>query len=338
MEYKWDILAKRLRELAYLNAGIRITLTDTRGANPHSETFHYEGGVAQFVDYLSASRNTLSPSVIFFQGETKNFRSDGSGDFFYDIAFQYNDSYDESIHSFVNGINTKDGGTHLTGFLTSLTRAINNYSKRMSEEAAAKKGKKAAPAKKTVAGKEVTVSSEDVRKGLSAVVSVKVENPLFESQTKTKLNNPEINGLVMSASYEHINNYFEEHPREAAAIVEHAIICATAREKSRQAIQDVLNPQKALVGLTGKLSDCSCKDPNLCELYIVEVTPQAVPPRAAAKAPSRPFCPSAASSSTPKRPLPTGCCATRKSAPSSPPSVRVPVIPSTLPRPAITAS
>ena len=273
LEYKWDILAKRLRELAYLNAGIRITLTDVRGDNPRSETFHYEGGVTEFVSYLNGNRNCLSPTVISFQGETKNFRSDGTGDFFYDIAMQYNDSFEESIHSFVNGINTKDGGTHLSGFLTALTRAINNYQKRMTEEAAKKSGKKVAAkdtkkdSKKTT---EVSVTSEDVRKGLAAVVSVKVENPLFESQTKTKLNNPEVNGLVMSATYEHLNAWFEEHPAEAAKMVEHAILCATAREKSRKAIEDVMNPQKALVGLVGKLADCSSKDPSQCELYIVE--------------------------------------------------------------------
>ena len=272
LEYKWDILAKRLRELAYLNAGIKITLTDVRGANPRSETFHYQGGVAEFVKYLNEGRNTLSPTVVFFQGEKTGFRSDGSGDFFYDIALQYNDSYDESIHSFVNGINTTDGGTHLSGFLTALTRAINNYSKRMAEEAAKKSGKKVAekPKKEKEKKDEVTVTSEDIRKGLAAVVSVKVENPLFESQTKTKLNNPEVNGLMYSATYEQLNAYFEEHPKEAAAMVQHALISAQAREKARKAIEDVMNPQKAMQGLVGKLSDCSCKDPALTELYIVE--------------------------------------------------------------------
>ncbi len=270
-EYKWDILAKRLRELAYLNAGISITLTDVRGTDPRSETFKYEGGVSEFVKYLNDGKNVLSPSVITIAGETQGFRSDGSGDFFYDIALQLNDSYDESIHSFVNGINTKDGGTHLTGFLTALTRAINNYSKKMTEDAAKKSAKKgAAAAKKSSAAKEITVSSEDVRKGLAVVVSVKVENPLFESQTKTKLNNPEVNGLMQTATYGALMAYFEEHPQEAADIVNHAIISAKAREKARQAIEDVMNPQKALAGLTGKLSDCSSKDPRLCELYIVE--------------------------------------------------------------------
>ena len=124
LEYRWEILAKRLRELAYLNAGIKITLTDVRGSSPRSETFHYEGGVTEFVAYLNQGKNVLNENVISFQGETRNFRSDGTGDFFYDIAMQYNDTYDESIHSFVNGINTKDGGTHLVGFLTALTMAV----------------------------------------------------------------------------------------------------------------------------------------------------------------------------------------------------------------------
>ncbi len=272
LEYKWEILSKRLRELAYLNAGIKITLTDVRGANPRSETFHYEGGVSEFVGYLNANKNVLTPTVVSFSGELTGFRSDGTGDFLYDIAMQYNDSYEESLHSFVNGINTKDGGTHLSGFLTALTRAINNYQKQMAEEAAKKAGKKPVKSEKgeKKGGKEVAVTSEDVRKGLAAVVSVKVENPLFESQTKTKLNNPEVNGQVMSETYAKLNAYFEEHPQEAARIVEHAIISAQAREKAKKAIEEVMNPQKALVGLVGKLSDCSSKDPNLCELYIVE--------------------------------------------------------------------
>ncbi len=270
LEYKWEILSKRLRELAYLNAGIKITLTDVRGSNPRSETFHYEGGVSEFVGYLNQGKNILTPTVVAFSGELTGFRSDGTGDFLYDIAMQYNDSYEESLHSFVNGINTKDGGTHLSGFLTALTRAINNYQKQMAEEAAKKAGKKPVKGEKAKSSKEVAVTSEDVRKGLAAVVSVKVENPLFESQTKTKLNNPEVNGQVMSETYAHLNAYFEEHPQEAARIVEHAIISAQAREKAKKAIEEVMNPQKALVGLVGKLADCSSKDPSLCELYIVE--------------------------------------------------------------------
>ena len=274
LEYRWEILAKRLRELAYLNAGIKITLTDVRGISPRSETFHYEGGVTEFVAYLNQGKNVLNENVISFQGETRNFRSDGTGDFFYDIAMQYNDTYDESIHSFVNGINTKDGGTHLVGFLTALTMAINNYQKQVAEDAAKKAGKKNVKGAKESSpkknGKEIAVTSEDVRKGLAVVVSVKVENPLFESQTKTKLNNPEVRGLVQSASYERLKDYFEEHPDIASRLVEQAVKSAVAREKSRQAIEEVMNPQKALVGLVGKLSDCSSKDPRLCELYIVE--------------------------------------------------------------------
>ena len=274
LEYKWEILSKRLRELAYLNAGIRITLTDVRGSDPRSETFHYEGGVTEFVSYLNQDKNVLSEKPITFQGEVKNFRSDGTGDFFYDIAMQYSDGYEESIHSFVNGINTKDGGTHLVGFLTALTTVINNYQKQVTEEAARKAGKKTGPAqkgaKKSSSEKELTVSSEDVRKGLAVVVSVKVENPLFESQTKTKLNNPEIRGLVQSACYEQLKNFFEEHPEIAARVVAQAQKSALAREKARKAVEEVMNPQKALVGLVGKLSDCSSKDPRLCELYIVE--------------------------------------------------------------------
>ena len=160
------------------------------------------------------------------------------------------------------------------GFLTALTMAINNYQKQVAEDAAKKAGKKNVKGAKEASpkknGKEIAVTSEDVRKGLAVVVSVKVENPLFESQTKTKLNNPEVRGLVQSASYERLKDYFEEHPDIASRLVEQAVKSAVAREKSRQAIEEVMNPQKALVGLVGKLSDCSSKDPRLCELYIVE--------------------------------------------------------------------
>jgi len=293
LEYRWETLSARLRELAYLNAGIKITLTDLRGNEPRSETYHFQGGVTEFVAYINQDKairaqkvvqdkekgqettvstfQVLNDPVISFSGELKNFRSDGTGDFFYDVAFQYNNTYEESTHSFVNGINTKDGGTHLVGFLTALTMNINNYQKQLADDAAKKAGKKTGKeAPKKSSGKEVTVTSEDVRKGLVAVVSVKVENPLFESQTKTKLNNPEVRGQVQSAVYERLKDYFEEHVEVARTLVEHAMISATAREKARKAIEEVMNPQKALVGLVGKLSDCSSKDPRLCELYIVE--------------------------------------------------------------------
>ena len=287
LTYNYDILSKRLRELAYLNAGVRITLTDVRGVEPRSETFHFKGGVSEFVSYIhdmdksDAGDKNLPPPppVIKFDGELTNFRSDGTGDFWYDIAFQYNSTYKEVIYSFVNGINTKDGGTHLTGFLTAFTTAINNYAKKMEEEDALKKGGKAALAAKQAkkAGakegeKEIEqgVTSDDVRKGLCAVVSVKVENPLFESQTKTRLNNPEVNGLVRSATTNHIKQYFEEHPNEARWIIEHVRKAAAARRAANEAIKKTMNPSESIAHLLGKLSDCSCKEPEQCELYIVE--------------------------------------------------------------------
>lgn len=286
LTYNYDILSKRLRELAYLNAGVRITLTDVRGTEPRSETFHFKGGVSEFVSYIHdmdksdmGDKMEPPPPVINFAGETTNFRSDGTGDFWYDVAFQYNNTYKEVIYSFVNGINTKDGGTHLNGFLTAFTTAINNYAKKMEEEDALKKGGKVAvaakQAKKTKdkeGEKEVdtSVTSDDVRKGLCAVVSVKVENPLFESQTKTRLNNPEVNGLVRTATTNAIKNYFEEHPNEARWIIEHVRKAAAARRAANEAIKKTMNPSESIAHLLGKLSDCSCKEPAQCELYIVE--------------------------------------------------------------------
>ncbi len=293
LSYDYNILAKRLRELAYLNAGIRITLTDLRGAEPHQEVFFFKGGVSEFVTYLNngkmtppdpaaAKKEGPAPGVIHFDGEATGFRSDGTGDFLYDVAFQYNYGYPENIYSFVNGINTKDGGTHLTGFLMAMTTAINNYAKRIEEEDALKKGGKAAvtalKAKrdkdkdkedKDGKGKD-TVSIDDVRKGLSAVVSVKVENPLFESQTKTRLNNPEVTGLMRTGTTNAIKAYFEEHPAEARWIVNKAQKSAMARKAAMEAIRKVVGGGEGLAHLKGKLTDCSCKDPSLCELYIVE--------------------------------------------------------------------
>ena len=288
LTYNYEILAKRLRELAYLNAGISITLTDVRGADPRSETFHFQGGVAEFVGYLNQGKLTPPqagekkmpppPPVISFSGETTNFRSDGTGDFWYDVSFQYNFTYNETIYSFVNGINTSDGGTHLSGFLTAFTTAINNYAKKAEEEELKKKGGKVAAAagkKKGAATEEKenkdAITSEDVRKGLSAVVSVKVENPLFESQTKTKLNNPEINGLMRTATTNAIKAYFEEHPDHAKWIVDRTKLAAKARRDAAEAIRKVMGTGETSVAkLLGKLSDCSSKDPSQCELYIVE--------------------------------------------------------------------
>ena len=290
LSYDYNILAKRLRELAYLNAGIQITLTDIRGTEPHQEVFLFKGGVTEFVTYLnngkmtppdpsSVKKDGPAPGVIHFDGEVTNFRSDGTGDFLYDVAFQYNYGYAESIYSFVNDINTKDGGTHLQGFLMAMTTAINNYAKKMEEEDAQKKGGKTAvtalKAKrekdKDKDGKEKeNVSMDDVRKGLSAVVSVKVENPLFESQTKTKLNNPEVAGLIRTGTTNAIKAYFEEHPAEARWIVAKVQRSAAARKAAMEAIKKVVGGKDSIAHLKGKLTDCSCKDPSLCELYIVE--------------------------------------------------------------------
>jgi len=244
-EFKWDILANRLRELAFLNAGIRITLCDQRGENPREEVFCFTGGLREFVTHLNKVKNPLH-EVIYF----KTVRDDVEAE----IAMQYNDSYAETIYSYANDINTIEGGTHLTGFQQAITRCINNYAKTV-------------PAFKN----ESAVSGSDVREGLAAVISVKVKDPQFEGQTKTKLGNGEVRGIVDSIVYATLTTYFEEHPKDAKMVMEKAYGAARAREAARKARE--ASRRKSPLGITalpGKLSDCSEKDPALSELYIVE--------------------------------------------------------------------
>ena len=245
IDFKWDILANRLRELAFLNAGIRITLSDQRGENPREETFCFTGGLREFVAHLNKVKNSLH-DVIYF----KTTRDDVE----VEVAMQYNDSYSETIYSYANDINTIEGGTHLTGFQQAITRCINNYAKTM-------------PAYKN----ESAVSGTDVREGLAAVISVKIKDPQFEGQTKTKLGNGEVRGIVDSSVYSTLTTYCEEHPKEAKMVLEKAYGAARAREAARKARE--ASRRKSPLGLSalpGKLSDCSEKDPSLCELYIVE--------------------------------------------------------------------
>jgi DNA gyrase subunit B len=246
--YRYDTLAARLRELSFLNKGVTITLTDERAGQEKVETFHAEGGLKEFVKHLNGgSKKTLHPEVLYVD-TTKD-------DVGIELAMQYNDGYNETVFSFVNNINTHEGGTHLTGFKSALTRVVNAY---------AQKGnflKKA----------DFTLSGDDVREGLTAVLSVKVREPQFEGQTKTKLGNSEVESAVKTLVNEWLANYLEEHPRTANIVIEKAVSAARAREAARKA-RDLTRRKSALdVGnLPGKLADCQLTDPALCELYLVE--------------------------------------------------------------------
>ncbi len=245
--YRYDTLAMRLRELSFLNKGVTITLSDLREGQEKEETFHAKGGLKEFVLHLNDKRKALHPEVIYLD-TTKE-------DIGIEIALQYNDGYNDTVFSFVNNINTHEGGTHLTGFKAALTRVINQY---------AQKGgflKKA----------DFTLSGDDVREGLTAVLSVKVREPQFEGQTKTKLGNSEVESAVKTVVNEWLSSYLDEHPRTANIVVEKAVSAARAREAARKA-RDLTRRKSALdVGnLPGKLADCQLTDPALCELYLVE--------------------------------------------------------------------
>ncbi len=239
--YHYEILATRLRELAFLNKGIEISLTDEREENK-SDLFKYEGGIKQFVEYVDQNKHPLHETVYF--EKTKD-------DIAVEIALRYNSGYQENVFAFVNNINTIEGGTHLSGFKTALTRVLNNV---------AKNGKD-----------EMKLSGEDVKEGLTAVISVKVPEPLFEGQTKTKLGNSDVFGVVSSVVFDKLTQYFEEHPQVGKLIVGKAIEAANAREAARKA-RDLARRKGALegAGLPGKLADCSNRDPAKCEMYLVE--------------------------------------------------------------------
>jgi DNA gyrase subunit B len=246
LEYKWDILAKRLRELAFLNAGLRLSLRDERGnEGDRDEVFQYKGGIREFVVHLNEGRVPLS-EVIYLRAEKDGLEAE--------VAMQYNDGYAESVFSYANNISTIEGGTHLTGFQGGLTRSVNNYIRDI-------------PALKT----EASVTGNDVREGLSAIISVKVRDPQFEGQTKTKLGNGEARGIVDSIVYEGLTTYFEEHPVEARLVIEKAMLASRAREAARKA-RELARRKTALdsTALPGKLADCSERDPAKSELYIVE--------------------------------------------------------------------
>ena len=250
-EYQYQILATRLRELAYLNAGITITLTDEREADENgnfkSETFHSTEGLREFVRHIDASRTPLIGDVIYLNTEKNGVPIEA--------AVIYNTGYSENVHTYVNNINTYEGGTHLAGFRRALTRTLKKY----------------ADDTKALEKAKVEISGEDFREGLTAIVSVKVAEPQFEGQTKTKLGNSEVAGMVSSAVSEALTNYLEEHPEDAKKIVEKVILAAQARIAARNARQSVLRKSPlGGGGLPGKLADCESKDPAECELFLVE--------------------------------------------------------------------
>lgn len=249
--YSFDILATRMRELAFLNKGIRLSLTDYREkdeeGNYPSEVFHSEGGLREFVKYLDSTREALIPEAIYLETEKMGIPVE--------IAFQYNSTYNENIHSYVNNINTHEGGTHLAGFRRALTRTLKSYADQSGMTKALK----------------FEISGEDFREGLTAVISVKVHEPLFEGQTKTKLGNNEVMGAVDQAVGEALQYFLDENPREAKTIVNKVILAATARHAARKA-RELVQRKGAFTGsgLPGKLSDCSERDPMKCEVFLVE--------------------------------------------------------------------
>ncbi|NOT35388.1 MAG: DNA topoisomerase (ATP-hydrolyzing) subunit B [Candidatus Eisenbacteria bacterium] len=243
--YQWDILAGRMRELAFLNSGLSIRLIDER-ADKNVE-FMYKGGLVEFVKYLNQNKEVLHGKPVYFGRDRDQINAE--------IAFQYNDGYNESVHSFVNNINTVEGGTHLVGFRSALTRTLTNYAEREGMMKNAKVG----------------VTGDDVREGLTAVVSVKVPNPQFEGQTKTKLGNSEVKGIVESIVGDGLREFFAENPAVARKIIEKMISAARAREAARKA-RELARRKTILDGgsLPGKLADCAFDDPQDCEIYIVE--------------------------------------------------------------------
>ncbi len=246
-EYDFDILQTRLREMAFLTKGLKIVLTDERGETPRTKTFHYEGGIKEFVTYLNGSKAPLYDKVMYFEGSKNNV--------YVEVAMQHNDSYNESVFAFVNNINTPEGGTHLVGFRNALTKTFNDYAR----------------SNKLLKENEPNLSGDDIREGLTGIISVKIEDPQFEGQTKQKLGNSEARGAVDSVVSEQLTYFLEQNPAIAKTILEKSILAQRAREAARKA-RELTRRKTALdsTSLPGKLADCSDKDPKNCEIYIVE--------------------------------------------------------------------
>ena len=250
-EFKYEILSKRLRELAFLNPGITISLSDER--TNHSDEFKFSNGIAEYVEFLNRNKTTVHPKVIAFGGSAPAAEGSDSN-IVVDIALQYNDSYTEQVYAYANSIFNVEGGTHLSGFRTALTRVVNNYAK----------------ANNLLKDKDPSISGDDCREGLTAVISVKVPEPRFEGQTKTKLSNGEVDGIVQKIVGEKLKYAFETDPSTAKKIIDKCVMAARARDAARKARETVRKTVMSGGGLPGKLADCSEKDPALCELYIVE--------------------------------------------------------------------
>ena len=244
--FDFEVLSQRLRELAFLNKGIYIKLSDLREENEKEEVFHYEGGIKSFVSYLNRNKVPLHEEPIYIEGVKDNISVE--------VALQYNDGYTENIFSFANNIDTVEGGTHLVGFKTALTRAFNDYAKKFGH----------------IKENDKNFTGDDIREGLTAVISVKIEDPQFEGQTKTKLGNSEVRGIVDSIVGESISIFLEENPAVGKMIVDKALMAARARDAARKARELTRKSVLERSALPGKLADCSSKDPKECEIYIVE--------------------------------------------------------------------
>ncbi len=245
-EFEFEILQSRLRELAFLNKGIRITLADKREGQENVETYYYEGGIKEFVNYLNRNKEVLHPEPIYVEGEKDGIIAE--------VSLQYNDGYTENLYSFANNIDTIEGGTHLVGFKTAITRVINDYAKKFGH----------------IKESDKNLSGDDVREGLTAVVSVKISEPQFEGQTKTKLGNSEVRGVVDSIVTEGVGTFLEENPAVGKIIIDKALMAARARDAARKARELTRKSVLERSTLPGKLADCSSKDPMECEIYIVE--------------------------------------------------------------------
>jgi len=247
LNYSFDVLSNRLRELAFLNKGVEIRIVDERASKPKTHEFRFEGGIRSFIEYLNKNKTPIHKDVVYIESERDNIVAE--------VALQYNEGYTETIFSFANNINTREGGTHLIGFKSALTRTLNGFVEKLGM------------AKKL----DENLSGDDVREGLTAVISVKIPDPQFEGQTKGKLGNSEVKGIVESAVNEKLTAFFEENPAVVKAILEKCIVAAKARAAARKARE--LTRRKSVlesVGLPGKLADCSEEGPKKCELYIVE--------------------------------------------------------------------
>ncbi|MCH1571173.1 MAG: toprim domain-containing protein, partial [Longimicrobiales bacterium] len=243
--YSFEVLSNRLRELAFLNKGLNIILVDERGDGVE-ESYQYEGGIAEYVTFLRGSRGALHDNICYFEASKPEAEIE--------LALQYDQGFSENTHSFVNNINTHEGGMHITGLKAALTRTINDYAKR-----------------NNIFKKGESLSGDDVREGLTCVLSVRVMEPQFEGQTKTKLGNSEVRGAVEAAVNEHLSMFLDENPKAGKAIIEKSLQAARARDAARKA-RDLARKKSALEGgvLPGKLADCSISDPSMCELYLVE--------------------------------------------------------------------